>query len=245
MRVVPEGWREVRFGGEGFWFREGRRVSFLLGFGPALGEGGTADRLCTVMRAPDFPFRAVYFGDQVHGRLIASLGEETERPFAGVASVGVCDGLITDVIGLGVAVWTADCVPVLLAGDGVVSVVHAGWRGAAAGIVCKAVRRFEVEYGVSAQALEVVLGPAVASCHYEVGSEVISALAGGGPPDSMWRRGKRVDLRDFLSAQLLDLGVDRTAIQRIGPCTACDSELASFRRDGLDAGRQVAMVGLT
>ncbi len=245
MRAVPEGWRAVCLGDERLWFRERDGVCFLLGLEPARGEGGKEDRLHKILQTPEFPFSAVYFGDQVHGRLIASLGGEPGRPFSGVASVGLCDGLITDVIGLGVAVWTADCVPILLAGGGVVAAVHAGWRGAAAGIACAAIRRFEVEFGVTADQVDVVLGPSISACHYEVGDEVLSALAENGPMESHWRRGQRVDLRDFLGAQLIDLGVKRIAIQRIGPCTACDSELASFRREGVNASRQVAIIGLS
>lgn len=244
MQRPPASWREVRLEEERFWVQERAGAYFIVGVGPAQGAGASADRLRTVLRASDLPLRAMRFGNQVHGRLIASLGEEPGRPFTGVERVGDCDGLMTDVCGLALAVWTADCVPVLLAGEGVVAAVHAGWRGAAAGIVRRAIRRFEVEYGVAALRVEAVLGPAVGSCHYEVGDEVLSALAGDGLPSTVWRRGQRVDLRDFLTAQLNDAGVERSAVQRIGPCTACDSELASYRRDGGNAGRQFAIVAL-
>ena len=179
---------------------------------------------------------------QVHGRLLASLSHEPDQTFSGTACVGTCDGLITAEPGAGLVVWTADCVPVLLAGGGVVAAVHAGWRGAAAGIVPAAVRRFFVEYGIEPSSLTVALGPAVGACHYEVGSEVIASLHAAGVPEKEWREHDRVDLRAFLRAQLVSANVREEAVSLVGGCTACSAECASYRRDGARAGRQWSLV---
>jgi len=185
---------------------------------------------------------AVRWCDQVHGKLLASLSPEPGRPFSGAVSVGTCDGLITCEAGVGLVVWTADCVPVLMEGGGVVAAVHAGWRGAAAGIVPAAVRRFYLEYGVRPDKLAVALGPAIGPCHYQVGEDVIAALAATAVPERFWRDGDRVDLRAFLGAQLERAGVKPSSWSLAGGCTACSAVCASYRRDGARAGRQWSMI---
>ena len=45
------------------------------------------------------------------------------------------DGHATAARGVGVLVLTADCLPVALGTDGALAMVHAGWRGLAAGVL--------------------------------------------------------------------------------------------------------------
>ena len=71
------------------------------------------------------------------------------------------------------AITSADCVPLVLAASSepTIVVVHAGWRGLAAGILAGAVALFERPRDVA-----VAIGPAIGPDHYEVGSEVIAAV---------------------------------------------------------------------
>ncbi len=210
----------------------------LCGRGPATGTADRAHRLETLLGALGSGVRALVWGEQVHGAVIASLGEEAGQRLTGVCCAGRCDGLITDLPGVAVVVWTADCVPLVLAGGGVVAAVHAGWRGAAAGIVARAVRRLEVEYGVTATHLDAVIGPAVGPCHYPVGPEVVTALAAAAPDRAAWLHGDRVDLRGHVAAALAGAGVPPERVGIVGGCTACAPDLASYRRDGSAANRQ-------
>jgi copper oxidase (laccase) domain-containing protein len=71
-------------------------------------------------------------------------------------------------------VRTADCLPLVLASPGEgIAVVHAGWRGLAAGIVEAAVATFR-----KPEALAAVLGPAIGPCCFEVGAEVADRFPG-------------------------------------------------------------------
>jgi polyphenol oxidase len=93
------------------------------------------------------------------------------------------DALLTDDPGVLLAVRTADCLPVLLA-DGqrkAVAAVHAGWRGALACIVEKAVGEMRRWFGSQPQDLQAVLGPSIRACCYEVGQEVVDAFCGRFP----------------------------------------------------------------
>jgi YfiH family protein len=185
---------------------------------------------------------ALLWGDQVHGRAIASVASEPDSRLRGVSSVGRCDGLICGEAGIAIAVWTADCVPVLLWGGSVVAAVHAGWRGVAADIVGAAVGRFQSEYGVHAAEIRAALGPAISGACYPVGDEVIAALRELGVPEESWREGCHVDLRALLTARLGQLGLPPTAVDTVGGCTVSSPRLASFRRDGAAAGRQWSMI---
>ncbi len=114
--------------------------------------------------------------------------------------------------GLGLAVLSADCVPVLLADPvaGVVGAAHAGRVGAAAGVL-PATLAAMTALGARVDAVEVVLGPAICGACYEVPAamraEVDAALPGSAVRT---RRGTPgLDLRAGLYHQAAALGVAR------------------------------------
>lgn len=218
----------------------GTRMAFA--FGPPAGGIPAEKRMQRVLAALGSEIRAIRWGEQVHGRVVASVGAEPGSCLEGAICVGRCDALITADIGVGLAVWTADCVPILIAGDDVVAAVHSGWRGSVADVVGAVVRRFEVEYGVPPQRLRALLGPAISGPRYEVSAEVIDGLRAFGHDEGQWLVKNHVDLRALLSARMEEIGLVPAAIRTVGPCTASTPELASYRRDGVDAGRQWSMI---
>jgi len=194
--------------------------------------------------APATRFAAM---QQVHGVRVAQVG-------AGALDVGEADALVTAVGGVCLPVLTADCVPLLLVAPRlrVAAAVHAGWRGAAAGVLPQTLRVLEAAYGVTAGELVVALGPAIDRCCYEVETEIATALAGcpNAPTASeKWSTASgpgrvRVDLRACLTAQLIRAGVSAGRIARVGPCTRCaGAEYFSHRGSGGRTGRQVSFVG--
>ena len=85
------------------------------------------------------------------------------------------DSMVTDVPGLALGVYTADCTPVLLQGekrDGspVIGAVHAGWRGAFDGVLDNAVASM-VWHGAKEDSLKAAIGPTIAQESYEVSQE--------------------------------------------------------------------------
>jgi len=214
----------------------------LFAFGPPAPAESPEQRMGKALIALGSEIGAIRWGEQVHSHVIASLAAESGRCLEGAACVGRCDALISADIGLGLAVWTADCVPILIAGDGVVAAVHSGWRGSVADIVGAVVRRFAVEYGVPAHRLRATLGPSISGPRYEVSPEVVDWLRAFGHDEDRWLTSNHVDLRAFLATRLESLGLDPVDIHTVGPCTASTPELASYRRDGTDAGRQWSMI---
>lgn len=160
-------------------------------------------------------------------------------PAAGtVTEVGACDALLTAEAGVALAVQTADCLPVVLVGEEVVGVVHAGWRGLAQGILPKTVRLIEAQFGVVAASLQAMLGVAIGPCHYPVGEEVVAALTAAIGREDGFRQGSRVDLQGFARLSLQQAGVSPDSIFALPGCTACSPFHHSYRRDGPSAGRQ-------
>ncbi len=131
--------------------------------------------------------------------------------------------------GHGLVVRTADCLPVLLVHprSGRLGVVHAGWRGAVAGIVGQALEAM----AVAADEVLAGLGPCIRPCCYQVGAEVAGAPS---PHLAPWpgAAGRyRFDLPGLVRAQLAARGV--IAMDDVGLCTACRPDLFySHRRDG-------------
>lgn len=179
----------------------------------------------------------VLYGEQRHTAVTFVYGQHDPLP-ATAHRVGVCDALITGEPYVALAVVTADCLPVALVGRDVAAMVHAGWRGLAADILGRVVRRLALEFGTAPETLAAVIGVGVGPCHYPVGQEVIDALAGHPLAPCPWQEGDRVDLGAWAAARLLALGVPAPAILRIPGCTACSPSHASHRRDGTHARRQ-------
>jgi len=217
-------------------------VRMYFGLGPPLATDPSQDRSLRILEAMAPGIRGLLWGRQVHGCKVAAISRERDRDLTGVVCVGDYDALMTTEKGVGLMVWTADCVPVLLAGPRVVAAIHSGWRGTAADIVGAVVRRFQEDHGVAADRIRAFLGPAISGARYEVGNEVISALEEIPTDNDEWHRGNHVDLRMFLAARLRRLGVGRASIGVIGPCTASTADLASYRRDGAESGRQWSLI---
>jgi hypothetical protein len=119
------------------------------------------------------------FAQQVHGVTATVVGPEDggRGARAQADAVPETDTLITTSDQVTLAVLVADCVPLMLADPsaGVLAVVHAGWRGTAAGVVGHALTAMEHQ-GAQRQRIVAFLGPAVAPDRYQVSDEVHRGL---------------------------------------------------------------------
>ena len=229
-------WREETVGRDRALVRTDGALTMTFAIGPAAGAAKERSRLTAIL---DDRIRRLRYCDQVHGRRIHEISAGGEE----VVEVGPGDGLVTDAEGVGLLVWTADCVPVLLAGDGVVAAIHSGWRGCAKDIVGVAVAQM-ARRNTPRDRIRVALGPAVCGTCYEVGPEIPEALRRFDLDESRWLIGNHIDLRGFLTARLEALGIPAENIETVGGCTVESPDIASYRRDGAAAGRQWAMIVL-
>jgi YfiH family protein len=168
-------------------------------------------------------------GYQVHGVTVQRVidGRRIVAPEA--------DGQATNVREVGVMALTADCLPVALGTDGAVAMVHAGWRGLAAGVLEEGVRALR-ELG-GADDVAAIIGPGAGPCCYEVGEEVHAVFAGA------HRSGRCIDLKALARDRLHAVGV--ADVQDAAACTICDERFFSYRREHALAGRQAGVAWLS
>lgn len=172
------------------------------------------------------------FMNQVHGKDVAV--------FSGPAPAGqppaaapTADAMVS--AGEPLAVMVADCVPIVLVGEGdaggpsapVLGVVHAGRPGLAAGVVPAAVARM---HALGATTVGAWIGPSICGKCYEVPEDMRADVAALVP--AAWCTTSHgtpgLDLPAGVRSQLEAAGV---AVEYSGGCTREDAELFSYRRD--------------
>ncbi len=159
---------------------------------------------------------------QVHGTSVLEV--------KAAGRLGEADAVYTMRAGLPISVATADCVPVILEGPGVVAVVHAGWRGAAAGVVPAALEAID-RAGCAIE--RAALGPSIGPCCYAVGEDVARLFPGH---VGVTRAGTTsIDIASYLAAQL-----DHLRLWRSEVCTHDSATHHSYRRSRTPE-RQVAV----
>jgi polyphenol oxidase len=159
------------------------------------------------------------------------------------------DAVITEDPACIASIRVADCVPVLLASeDGrLVAAVHAGWRGAIAGVVPAAIAAMREAMDGRANALLAAIGPCIGPDAFEVGDEVAEVFARAfpeSPPVSVGGSGKaHVDMRRAVRMQLVDAGIREDHMDGTDRCTYRDrDEFFSHRRDKGITGRMAAII---
>lgn len=213
-----------------------REQGFSLGLWTAEPVGEVLGRWREFRRAFAGRFPTVILGHQVHGGEVRWQGGATAQGWLLLDGV---DGHATRSPGVLLAVTIADCIPVYLAApdQGAVALVHAGWRGVAAGILERAIAVLERETGAVGGDIVMHCGVGICGACYEVGYEVIDRLTGtrtSGP--------SHVDLRGLLAARAREAGLHDVSTSPF--CTFHDharffSHRASQGRDG----RMVAYLG--
>lgn len=172
---------------------------------------------------------------QVHGTAVVDAGAPRPETAA--------DGSFTDLPGVVCAVLSADCLPIFLcdrAGTRI-GLLHAGWRGLAAGIIEAGVHAMRLP----ARDLIAAFGPAISGSVYEVGAEVRQAFVQRDPACAaaftpQHPRTWHADLYRLARLRLNALGVDQVYGGQY--CTVRQPEkFFSYRRDGA-TGRMASLI---
>ncbi len=235
----------------GHAFSTRRAVDAVDGFDLGPARGATADVLArrrALCRAAGLGAVEPLVLEQEHG------ARPIEAHAGQAAEAGRGDALYAPSVGRAgpvLSVRTADCAPLLVvdAEGQAFGAIHAGWRGAAAGIVGATLAEL-ARHGVAPSRLLVAIGPAIGPCCYEVGPEVVRAVAQGTRVSEERIRartrtnGPALDLPRALGLQLAAAGVTESRLSRAPWCTACRADLFfSHRRDGAPTGRMMAVIG--
>jgi len=193
--------------------------------------------------------------EQVHGTQIVEVTAANAGAGAyagrGPGPAAGADALWTRDRGIPLLLLFADCVPVILVRPSIpaVAVVHAGWRGAAVGIVGLAARAM-VALG-RGDDLTAYIGAHICASCYEVGEEVHAAFGGrptspgvshsGNASDTLSRAARPLDLARIVTEELARSGVTEERQWHLGICTAQNTDrFYSYRAEGL-TGRHGAL----
>lgn len=191
-------------------------------------------------------YRDLVCAKQVHGSNVEYVREADKGRGAldyNDALAGT-DALITDQIGVPLAIFTADCLSIFIYSPmaHAIAMVHAGWKGTKEDISGKTVKAMVKEFGLGPETLRVSFGPAIRSCCYEVGEEFRGYFPGAVAQNS----GRYyLDLAAVNRKQLLESGVEAENISDSGICTSCrNKEFFSYRKEKEAAGRMISVIML-
>ena len=194
--------------------------------------GLSADRLASVY--------------QIHSATVETLDAPPDTP-------PKADAMVTATPGLGLAILTADCQPVLFAdrAAGVIGAAHAGWKGALDGVLEATLDAMEA-LGAARANTTAVIGPAISQRAYEVGPEFLDRFLDENPDNSRFFAGGAGDRCQF---DLIGFGLDRLRKAGVGQaewtghCTYSDPDrFYSYRRathqKEADYGRLISVIRL-
>ncbi len=167
------------------------------------------------------------FAHQTHGILGTRVTEKAVPVF-----MQDSDFLITTERSVGIAVATADCIPLVIYSTEypVIAIVHAGWRGTVAGIVTVALQQFLPLAQYRTETVSIIIGPCARVCCYQVSEDFLKGL------DPQFHR--FVQERDGIlffdgvacnRFLITTLGISETAIQDTALCTMHDAGYCSHR----------------
>jgi YfiH family protein len=173
----------------------------------------------------------IQFMNQVHGDEVVEIKSLIDDP--------TCDGLITSVPGIALAVMVADCIPLLLTSTTVVGAVHVGRRGLMNSV---AVKTIESMRKLGAAQIHAQLGPSICGRCYEVPQELADEVIAKHPAASSLTNNltPALDLPRALIAELVahDVTYEASPI-----CTLENDEYFSYRRHNI-TGRNAGVVWL-
>ncbi|MBH0064611.1 polyphenol oxidase family protein [Psychrobacter sp. SZ93C1] len=117
------------------------------------------------------PIKRLHWVSQVHGNQVHDVDASalSMTPMA-------ADAMVSQQQGIGLAIMTADCVPIVLyqPATGQIAAIHAGWQGLACGVIKTTVNRFDHTMPIQAW-----IGVCISQANYEVNTDVRDKLLAG------------------------------------------------------------------
>ena len=202
----------------------------------------------TLARTFDLPPHLLLTVNQIHGTDILIVDQENPdlSHFQNVES----DAIITDQPGIMIGVLVADCYPVLVYDPvrKIAAAIHAGWRGAAAGLIGLTIDAMKSHFSCNPADLLAAVGPGIGAHKYLVDRPVRDAFRDGvGYWEAISKEVSlgqwQLDIGKSCCLQLEAAGLDGDHIDKVKECTCCHRELFfSYRRDQGTTGRQIGFI---
>lgn len=149
------------------------------------------------------------------------------------------DGLVTDIPGMTLVTFFADCVPLYFLDrkNRTIGLSHSGWRGTAERMGQKTLDTMKEAFGTAPEDVIACIGPSICRDCYEVGAEVIEKFAAGfmeKDHDRLFYRKEsgryQLDLWEANRLVLMEAGVPENQISVTDICTRCNPELLFSHR---------------
>ncbi|QLG39333.1 MULTISPECIES: peptidoglycan editing factor PgeF [Paenibacillus] len=212
-----------------------------------------------------FPLESWTCGEQVHGKHVAVITAEDRGKglLDRQSALQDTDGLVTNVPGVLLTSFYADCVPLYFYDpvQQAVGLAHAGWKGTVAGIAESMVEKMEQEYGSRRQDIHAAIGPSIGDCCYEVDEAVMQHVRvwldhssgndeyKNSASNSVYRpagNGKTMlNLKECNRHIMMKAGILPDHIECTTWCTSCNPELFfSYRKENGITGRMASWIGL-
>ena len=184
-----------------------------------------------------FGLDKVVLQNQVHSNIVTYVKEGD--------NLDESDAMITDKLGIGLAVSTADCTPIYIYDkqNKVIAAVHSGWRGTVQNILYKTLMKLESEFNSSPENMFAYVGPSISQMNYEVGSEVAEQFE----EKYLLPKSEKylLDVGRVNYDILVDYDIPRVNIQKSNLCTyQMNNLLHSYRRDGKTSGRSLGVIAM-
>ena len=228
---------------------EGYLSSLNLGFGRGESDENVLENFRRIGESIGFDYRKLVAAQQTHTTNLRLVGtEDAGKGIVRPRDYENIDGLVTDVPGLPLVTFFADCVPLYFL-DPVkkaIGLSHSGWRGTAGKIGAKTVRFMQEKFGSRAEDIIACIGPSICRDCYEVSTDVAEEFIKAfdikeelqNHPDNikgkiLYRKdnGKfLLDLRNACRAGLLEAGLRNENIHNADICTCCNRELLYSHR---------------
>ncbi|TAN57448.1 laccase domain-containing protein [Patescibacteria group bacterium] len=151
------------------------------------------------------------------------------------------DALITQTPGVGLRIFTQDCVPIFFHDleKTIVGIIHAGWRGLKTGII-ENTFALNQELGVSAQNLKISTGPAIGQCCFEIDGEEADYFLSRHPSCTARNNGKTyLSLQSVINDKLLLHNVIPDNIFINPDCTFCAKDYSGYKYFSWRRDRQI------
>ena len=209
------------------------------------------DILC---KALDFDKNSFVLCHQTHTTNIRVVTEQDRgMGVTKVSSIKNTDGLVTNIPGIQLTVFCADCVPILLLDTNkkAIAAIHAGWRGTVNSIAKKAIDIMIENYGTNPKDILAGIGPSIGQCCFQVDEPVVKEFRQKLDfaddviiKDTVPERYK-IDLWETNRRILINCGVEQNNIEMTKICTMCHTDLFySHRVMGNERGNMAGIIAL-
>ncbi len=194
----------------------------------------------------NFPNIDFIVANQTHSSNIRVIFEKNRQGWENQKdAIFDCDALITNKKNIALTILTADCVPILLfdSKKGVVSAIHAGWRGTDKKIVIKVIDKMIDEFNSNPKDIIAGVAPSIGRCCYEVDWEVAKYFTQYQNP--FYKIGDKymLDLPSINKQQLLSAGLEKDNIELSNICTSCNvNSYFSYRKENGCSGRFMSII---